>query len=162
MDRAEKAPESSTHVEAKVASLHVFIDLGVLSRHDYGLLEFIRDSTPTALPLTRENVDGEPYGELSDEDEKDTPPATPRHVTGFSPRDSDRERERQRLEQLILNDLDLKFDYRSSTPKQTSQPLPSEKVKAWREVMAYLFFRDAKLRFISVTAPWKRKQHYGC
>lgn len=133
MYKVEKAPEPSTRVEAKVASLHVFVDLGVLSRHDYGLLEFVRDSTPTTFPLTRENIGGEPYGELSDEDEKDTPPATPRHVTGFPQRDSDRQRERQRLEQLILDDLDLKFDYRSSTPKQTPQPLPSEKVNAWRE-----------------------------
>lgn len=158
MHRVENAPESSTHVEAKVASLHVFVDLGVLSRHDYGLLEFIRDSTPTTHPLTRENIGGGPYGELSDEDDKDTPPATPRHVTGFSRGDSDRQRERQRLEQLVLDDLDLKFDYRSSTPKQTPRPLPSEKVKAWREVMAFIFFRDAKLRSISVTVPSRRKQ----
>lgn len=138
--KGDKVPESRTHVEAKVAPLHAFIDLGaLLSGGDYGLLEFIRDSTPAALPLAKRDVEGELYGEISDEDEKDTPPATPRHFTGFPRRDSDRQHERQRLEQMVLDDLDLKFDYRSSTPKQPPQPLPSEKVKAWREVITHLF-----------------------
>jgi hypothetical protein len=57
---------------------------------------------------------------------------------------------------MVLDDLDLKFDYRSSTPKQSPQPLPSEKVKAWREVIAYLIFRDTKLRFDSTTVPSRR------
>ena len=135
----ERPSESRAQVEAKVAPLHAFADLGVLlSNLDYGLLEFVRGSIPTILPPTLENPNEELYGEISDEDEKDTPPATPRRFTSFSRRDSDRQRERQRLEQTVLDELDLKFDYRTSTPKQSSQPLPSEKVRAWREVMTHL------------------------
>ena len=139
--KSEGAPESRTHVETRIAPLHVFADLGaLLSCQGYGLLEFLQDSIPAVLPPpTKGDVSGDLYGEISDEDEKDTPPATPRHFTGFSRRDSDRQRERQRLEQIVLDDLDLKFDYRSSTPKQSPQSLPSEKVKAWREVIIYLF-----------------------
>ena len=114
------------------------------------------------LPPAKGSAGKDIYGETSDEDEKDTPPATPRHFTGFSPRDSDRQRERQRLEQMVLDDLDLKFDYRSSTPKQSPQSLPSEKVKAWREVIVYLIFCDMKLSFDSVTVPLRKKKPSNC
>ena len=138
--KGDKVTESRTHVEVKVAPLHVFLDLeALLSSKDYGLLEFIQDSGPTTLHLAKENTKGEPYGDRSDDDEKDTPPGTPRHFAGFSRRDSDRLRERQRLEQMVLDDLDLKFDYRSPTPKQSLQPLPSDKVKAWHEVTTHPF-----------------------
>ena len=137
--KGAKVPEFRTHVEAKFAPLHIFLHLGaLLSCQDYGLLGFIEDSIPATLSPVEENTEGESYGEISEEDEKDTPPATPHHFTKFSRRDSDRQRERQRLEQIVLDDLDLKFDYRSSTPKQSPQPLPSEKVKAWREVITHL------------------------
>ncbi|KAF9650852.1 hypothetical protein BDM02DRAFT_3092255 [Thelephora ganbajun] len=130
----ENVPELRTYVEARIAPLHVFVDLGaLLSIQDYGLLEFLQDSAPTALHPAKESASEELSEEISDEDEKDTPPATPRRFTDFSRMDSDRQRERQRLEQMVLDDLDLKFDYRSSTPKQSPQSLPSEKVKAWRE-----------------------------
>ena len=139
--KSDKPPESKTYMEAKVAPLHVFVDLGtLLPSQRYGLLEFIQDSIPKTPPPTKENTAGEPYGEISDEDERDTPPATPRHFTGVSRRDSDRQRERQKLEQMVLDDLDLKFDYRSSTPKQSPQSLPTEKVKAWREVTTHPVF----------------------
>jgi len=139
--KGEKVPESRTHVEVRIAPLHVFADLGaLLSSQGYGVLEFFQDSTPTALSPAKGSVSEGSYGEVSDEDEKDTPPATPRRFTGFSRMDSDRQRERQRLEQMVLDDLDLKFDYRSSTPKQSPQSLPSEKVKAWREVISVSHF----------------------
>ena len=155
-----ETPESRTHTEVRIAPLHVFADLAaLLSSQDHGLLGFLQDSTPTALPLVKENTSEDFCGEASDEDEKDTPPATPRHFTGFSHRDNDRQRERQRLEQMVLDDLDLKFDYRSSTPKQFPQPLPSEKVKAWREVIARLIFCDTKLSFHSTIVPLRRRKH---
>lgn len=161
--KGESTPASRTHVDTKVAPLHAFFDLGALfSSQDYGLLDFVRDSASTT-PLPAKVDTGEDlYGEISDEDEKDTPPATPRHFTGFSRRDNDKQRERQRLEQMVLDDLDLKFDYRSSTPKQSPQSLPSEKVKAWREVIPrpVLLF-DAKLRFDSVTVPLRRSNLSG-
>ena len=160
--KGEKAPELRTHAEVRVAPLHVFVDLGaLLPNQGYGLLGFLQDSAPTALSPVEGNA-GDFYGETSDEDEKDTPPATPRHLTGFSPRDSEKQRERQRLEQMVLDDLDLKFDYRSSTPKQSTQPLPSEKVKAWREVTIYLIFCDTKLSFDSITVPLRRRKLSNC
>lgn len=139
--KGDKVPESRTEVEVKIAPLHIFVDLGaLLPNQDYGLLEFIQDSTPVTFPPAKENAEGEPYEEISDEDEKDTPPATPRHFANFSRGGGDRQRERQRLEQMVLDDLDLKLDYRSSTPKQSPQPLPLEKVKAWREVIPLVLF----------------------
>ena len=151
--------ESRTHVEMKIAPLHIFADLGVLcSNKDYGLLEFLQDSTPASPSLAKGNVSEDLHGEISDEDERDTPPATPRRFTAFSRRDSDRQRERQRLEQMVLDDLDLKFDYRSSTPKQSPQSLPSEKVKAWREVIMCSIFCYTKLRFNSITVPLRRRK----
>ena len=161
--KGESVPASRTYVEIRIAPLHAFADLGtLLSSQDYGLLEFLRDSTPTTLPPPKDDVNEDLYSEISDEDEKDTPPATPRHLTGFSRRDSDRQRERQRLEQMVLDDLDLKFDYRSSTPKQSPQSLPSEKVMAWREVIIYPFFCHTKLRFNSITVPLRRKKPSNC
>ena len=139
--KGESTPASRTHVDMKLAPLHAFFDLGALfSSQDYGLLDFVRDSASAAPLPARVNTSEDLYGEISDEDEKDTPPATPRHFTGFSRRDNDKQRERQRLEQMVLDDLDLKFDYRSSTPKQSPQSLPSEKVKAWREVISHPVF----------------------
>ena len=161
--KGEKVSESRTHAEVKIAPLHIFFDLGaLLSSQDYGLLGFFQDTIPMTLPPAKGSAGKDIYGETSDEDEKDTPPATPRHFTGFSPRDSDRQRERQRLEQMVLDDLDLKFDYRSSTPKQSPQSLPSEKVKAWREVIVYLIFCDMKLSFDSVTVPLRKKKPSNC
>ena len=161
--KGEKAPESRTHAEVKIAPLHVFVDLAALiSSQDHGLLGFLQDSTPTALALAKGDTNEDFCGEISDEDEKDTPPATPRYPTGFSPRDSDRQRERQRLEQMVLDDLDLKFDYRSSTPKQTPQSLPTEKVKAWREVITCLLFCDTTLSFDSTIVPLRRRKPSSC
>ena len=161
--KGEKVSESRTHMEVKIAPLHVFADLAaLLPGQDHGLLGFLRDSTPTTLPLAKGNISEDFYGEISDEDEKDTPPATPRHFTGSPRGNSDRQRERQRLEQMVLDDLDLKFDYRSSTPKQSPQPLPSEKVKAWREVMACLISCDTKLSFDSTTDPLRRRGPSSC
>jgi len=159
----ENAPESRTRMEVKFAPLHIFVDLAAfLPGQDIGLLGFLQDSTPTTLPLAKGNTSEDFHGEISDEDEKDTPPATPRHFTGFPLRDSDRQRERQKLEQMVLDDLDLKFDYRSSTPKQSPQPLPSEKVKAWREVIACLIFCDTQLSFDSTTVPSRRRKLSSC
>ena len=161
--KGEKTPESRTHAEVRIAPLHVFFDLGaLLSSQDYGLLGFFQDTTPTALPPAKGGASGDVYEEIEDEDERDTPPATPRHFAGFPRRDSDRQRERQRLEQMVLDDLDLKFDYRSSTPKQSPQSLPSEKVKAWREVILYLDFCYTKLSFDSVTVPSRRRRLSSC
>ena len=161
--KGEKVLESRTHAEVRIAPLHVFFDLGVLlCGQDYGLLGFFQDTIPTVLPSAVEGTGKDIYGEIEDEDEKDTPPATPHHFAGFSRRDSDRQRERQRLEQMVLDDLDLKFDYRSSTPKQSPQSLPSEKVKAWRKVIAYLKFYVKKLKFDSVTVPSRRRRPSNC
>jgi hypothetical protein len=63
---------------------------------------------------------------------------------------------------MVLDDLDLKFDYRSATPKQSTQPLPSEKVKAWREVTIYLTSCDTKLSFDSITVPLRRRKLSNC
>ena len=58
----------------------------------------------------------------SDEEDEDTPSATPLPSSTFLRRGNQREQvqERKRLERLVLEDLDLGFDYRSSE----LEPLP--------------------------------------
>ena len=66
------------------------------------------------------------------EDDADTPPATPRAGMEFGMRSPEQQQEeRRRLEQLVLDDLDLGYDYRQ---KPKSEDPAAERVKDWRKV----------------------------
>lgn len=126
---------TSTKVEVNLVPLHAFLDFGLLeakgdkssSSHTAIFLEEL--STPT-LPPAVESEDDVGAGEDEEdpeEDDADTPPATPRvgGTYGFQRAERERENERRRLEKMVLEDLDLGFDYgQSASRKGTGQSAP--------------------------------------
>ncbi|EPQ58082.1 hypothetical protein GLOTRDRAFT_35556 [Gloeophyllum trabeum ATCC 11539] len=91
-------------VRIDIAPLHFFLDLGLFSLHigkpgESGLLSFLSEAT--SFEVNSPNV--EDTQDSDEEDERDwagetTPPATPRRIADV--RESERERERKRLEAL--------------------------------------------------------------
>lgn len=101
-------------VEMNVVPLHLCVDLDRLLG-DGSLLAFLDE----ILGAARSGSDhGEmEYEEIDDDEaEGDTPPATPRVAT-LRELERAREKERRRLERLVLEDLNLDIDYR--TPEKT-------------------------------------------
>ncbi|KAL4267314.1 Autophagy-related protein 2 [Pleurotus pulmonarius] len=115
----------SGDIEVKVVPLHLLLDLGQALQHG-GVLAFVGELYPV--------VDGPPRPDsgraMDDEDGSDssTPPATPRQHSRTA--EEFQERERRRLERLVMEDLDLdlKYDYRRERTKQSDSP----KAKAGR------------------------------
>ncbi|EKM55349.1 uncharacterized protein PHACADRAFT_208868 [Phanerochaete carnosa HHB-10118-sp] len=128
--RKGKNPESGIDVDVEVAPLHVFLDIpqilgeGATSEGNE-VLAFIDElSSPTGEVLGSSRDE-----EASDEEDEgeagmDTPPGTPRARQRYSSRQLEREREeeRRRLERLVLEDLDLGFDY-SQPPSRVEEGL---------------------------------------
>ncbi|GBE82158.1 Autophagy-related protein [Sparassis crispa] len=116
-------------VEVDFAPLHVFVDLGlVLTSGDrYGISEtlvFLEEIVfpeenarsfggESKLPVNNRSDAGDELEENAEDVE--TPPSTPRASNIFFLREQEREqeRERRRLERLVLDDLNLGFDYRN-------------------------------------------------
>ncbi|CAK5277669.1 unnamed protein product [Mycena citricolor] len=96
--RTTLAQRMSTSIEVAVEPLHLFVDLQLLA-DEMGVLAFLNEiAVPgggVAIPV-------------DDESDISTPPASP-HAR--------REKERQRLEQIVLDDLGLEADYRPKAPK---------------------------------------------
>lgn len=101
-------------VEVKVVPLHIFMDLGQALRYD-GVLAFLDEVVGSDVDASRSaKFDNDRSDDEVDgvDDYRNTPPATPRaHDL------REREMERRRLERLILEDLDLDFDYRGNQSK---------------------------------------------
>ncbi|KDQ60992.1 hypothetical protein JAAARDRAFT_31991 [Jaapia argillacea MUCL 33604] len=131
--------DGNVEVSAQVVPIHVFLDLGLLSGgsdKSGSLLDFLEDAftlpIPAAIPKEghtsdhRVDEDSRWQEEEGEEgsDGGDTPPATPRHMTV---RERERVQERQRLERLVLEDLELDVDYgnqgyRDKSPKHRGLP----------------------------------------
>lgn len=121
---------SSTKVDVELVPLHVFVDLDLVLEKDASgnmsqAMAFIDEvSTPSisraVVGDTKSQVEEEGTG--SDEEDADTPPATPRAPNRHGLRRAEREREdeRRRLERLVLEDLDLGFDYGHNTSHNTT------------------------------------------
>lgn len=110
-------------VHVALAPLHIFLDIGMLlSRQEDGkseAIQFIEELT--AAPSCQKP--GEPgetpqEGHVFEDVHEEERPRTPRAsgLRGLPDRETDQERERQRLEQLVLEDLDLGYDYREHRP----------------------------------------------
>ena len=106
------APSRDARADVRISlmPLHIFLDVGMaLSPDDQGksqVLQFIDELT--ASPKTDPKQDlGALDSEDNDTDEEERP-TTPRPDN----LENERERERRRLEQLVLEDLDLGYDYR--------------------------------------------------
>lgn len=138
---------SSTKVDVDLVPHHVFVDLGLVDgkgspeniSHAVAFIEEI--SAPSISPTlggdSGDNFD--PEGPVSDEEDADTPPATPRAggAYGFQRAERERENERKRLERMVLEDLDLGFDY-GHTPSHNVPSRSAHKVRMvyWPRVIS--------------------------
>ncbi len=112
---------SSTKVDVDLAPLHAFVDLGLLDgkgspENISHAVAFIEEISAPSIPPTVGGEDGDnfdPEGPVTDEEDADRPPATPRAggMYVFQRAERERENERKRLERMVLEDLDLGFDY---------------------------------------------------
>ncbi|KAI0345175.1 hypothetical protein BDW22DRAFT_1370943 [Trametopsis cervina] len=139
--RAEsKSPESGMDVDIQLAPIHIFCDTSLLLNRtkpaDLGepLLFLEEITTRDSHPSFSASVGEDESDEEDEEDDADTPPATPygqRRERSAREQERDRERERQRLERLVMEDLDLQYDYRQSVP-QKARPQVS-RVDSWHK-----------------------------
>ncbi|KAI0748137.1 hypothetical protein C8Q80DRAFT_1120684 [Daedaleopsis nitida] len=113
-----KENRDAAEIQVTLAPLHVFLDTGLmLGRKEDGkseVLQFVEELA-AAQSSTADRAEGaESPEEVYDEDDEDIQPSTPRisGLKGLPNRETDEERERRRLEQLVLEDLDLGYDYR--------------------------------------------------
>ncbi|KAJ6547632.1 hypothetical protein B0H19DRAFT_1221605 [Mycena capillaripes] len=104
----------STAVEVVVEPLHVFLDLDHASP---GILAFLDELTNRQEPPEAEGAHNDFSSEDSDEH---TPPASPRSRKTHGAKEQ--ERERRRLEKMVLEDLDLDLDYRAGVSSKNRSP----------------------------------------
>ncbi|EIW60338.1 uncharacterized protein TRAVEDRAFT_63914 [Trametes versicolor FP-101664 SS1] len=123
-------------VQVSLAPVHVFLDVGaMLSPAQDGkseLLRFVEELAGSRDPQQTQGLaDAEPMESDDDTEDGGSRPGTPRApgLRGF--REDDAERERRRLEQLVLDDLDLGYDYRKPTAQTQTTPR-SRRVKKSR------------------------------
>lgn len=124
--RKGKEPATGVTVDVDIAPLHIFADLSAVlgaEGEPTGVSETMRfldevsvsDITPASTGLAGDS------GDVQDEDDDaETPPATPRARQNFfqQQHELDRERERKRLEKLVMEDLDLEYDYGQATSER--------------------------------------------
>lgn len=105
-----------TDILVRIAPLHVFFDVDIMLEGG-GMLKFVDEVLAVEGSPTRDASDtsqgrGSPDDteeeSSASDDELDTPFITPKQL--------ERERERRRLERLVLEDLDLDIDYRTGAP----------------------------------------------
>ncbi|KAF9013883.1 hypothetical protein BDQ17DRAFT_1341670 [Cyathus striatus] len=116
-----------TSIEVSVAPLHIFMDIGLL--HDStGILKFIHEATEIPVSSNRDVDEGRNPKSHSDEDAMDiTPPTSPGlwNNDGFDTEQLHRER-------LILEDLDLGYDFNvqfEAPDKQKRKHMPPDNPK---------------------------------
>ncbi|KAI0670368.1 hypothetical protein C8Q78DRAFT_1035864 [Trametes maxima] len=112
--------EGAADLQVNLAPFHVFLDIGAaLSPTADGKNETLRfvdeligRGTPTPTPGSGADAreDEEEYGEEAEAE--GSRPGTPRASGAQILREREAERERRRLERLVLEDLDLGYDYR--------------------------------------------------
>lgn len=102
------------HVEVDMAPLHFFVDLGLALGGD-NVLAFLDDvvsSRKNLADCSRSDDEERDH----DEEHESTLPVAPEEQYK-----SEREAERQRLERLVLEDLDLDLDYRDNRPAKGAE-----------------------------------------
>ncbi|KAF7792955.1 hypothetical protein EIP86_004058 [Pleurotus ostreatoroseus] len=131
-----KAPTSSIQLQVDIAPLHVFADLSLVFGSEASVagtevLAFLQELSFTDTSNDPQTQEDEGEGEDEFEDD-DTPPATPRASSSYMTRKSERdeERERKRLERMVLEDLDLGYDYRQDAPAPSSRT-PGSQFHDW-------------------------------
>lgn len=149
--RKGKAPENSMLIEVDVAPLHAFCDLALVfgsgqTTGTNAALAFLEELSSSDVEGSGARADIAEEDDESDdeEDDEDTPPATPRASSPFTMRRPEREqeRERKRLERLVLEDLDLGYDYRHTTPEPITRQSAS-RFRSWPKVRTRVSLPDS-------------------
>jgi autophagy-related protein 2 len=148
---AADAESNEIEVDVKFAPVHAFIDMDLILGSKSGVNAFIdciNDARETTTPMNSpgDSLDNDEESEVPDEPSKDSPPVTPRmRPVGMPAREWERQEERRRLEQLVLDDLDLAYDYRqpprtasSSKLAHAGKPLP--KVSYYFQITSGIYF----------------------
>lgn len=140
--------EKSRTVDVKMASFRLFLDLGMIVKENL-LIHFVEDIASAIIfmpgkatdTVGNENILQPSLGELSEDDvdvENDI------HIQQISVHAKERE-ERERLEALVLEDLNLGMNYQRTG---SSQPEPSQQRPALHKrnvgALVYLLFSSLK------------------
>ncbi|KAI0362114.1 hypothetical protein OH77DRAFT_20625 [Trametes cingulata] len=119
-----RGEDSAPDVQISLAPLHVFVDAGaILSPTPYGkseALRFLDELASRKVEQTAETAAAVKPEYEDDTEEEGSRPGTPKASGLQTLRERDAERERRRLEQLVLEDLDLGYDYRQPEPSRPS------------------------------------------
>ncbi|KAG1803777.1 uncharacterized protein HD556DRAFT_1330227 [Suillus plorans] len=107
-----------TDILLRIAPLHVFFDLDIMLEGG-SILKFLDEILAVEGSPIR-NTSGTPQGHssLDDTEERDSASDDELNYPFMTPKQLERERERRRLERLVLEDLDLDMDYRTGAPSR--------------------------------------------
>ncbi|KAA1471103.1 hypothetical protein DENSPDRAFT_858705 [Dentipellis sp. KUC8613] len=147
--QSDRTPRpDGNQVTVDILPLHIFLDLGLLASDDSHANEIFSYINLLANPASGPPKNFKPAMPNSqpadlggDEDHNDessdehTPPATPQARRAMRAREQakQRERERKRLEKLVLDDLDLSFDYRKDDLPKPATSSRAKSKKSARE-----------------------------
>ncbi|KAI0797999.1 hypothetical protein C8Q75DRAFT_709658 [Abortiporus biennis] len=151
-----KTQAVSSELKVDIAPLHLMVDLSILlDRSDSGgkseFMKFVEQVLTSGVsPRQSYDDDDDSLDGRDEDDEADTPPATPRQTEHMK-----REQERLRLERMVLEDLDLGFDYAGLNSSQKKKSGPLHSTKAHRQRVSYA-------SVVSVNLPMIRMQIRGC
>jgi autophagy-related protein 2 len=104
------------HVEIGVIPLHIFLDLGLALGSDH-VLTFLDHAISSRTSATDSSCGDNEECDRGEKEEENTFPITPQERNKM-----ERETERQRLERLVLEDLDLDLDYRDNQTTKAVGP----------------------------------------
>lgn len=143
-----KDPETVIDIDIEVAPLHLFVDVPQIlgdgtSFERSEVLSFVDELRSVIADDLSSPRKEERFSEDEDETEDDeikTPPGTPRARQKYSHRQVEREREeeRRRLERLVLEDLDLGFDYGQTAPEAKKGLRDATPTRARRKVSLHV------------------------
>ncbi|KAG1878016.1 hypothetical protein DFJ58DRAFT_753708 [Suillus subalutaceus] len=105
-----------TDILVRIAPLHVFFDVDIMLEGG-GVLKFLDEVLAVEGSPTRDASDTfQGRSSLDDTEEEDSASDDELNTPFITPKQLERERERRRLERLVLEDLDLDIDYRTGAP----------------------------------------------
>lgn len=108
----------STDILVRIAPLHVFFDVDIMFEGG-SMLKFLDEALALEGSPARDASDtSQGRSSLDDTEEEDSASDDELNTPFITPKQLERERERRRLEKLVLEDLDLDIDYRTGAPSR--------------------------------------------
>lgn len=121
---------SSTDITVRIAPLHVFFDVDIMLEGG-GMLKFLEEILAQGSP-TRDAAEmsqwPDPLDNAEEEDSTSNDELDVLNAPFMTQKQLERERERKRLEKLVLDDLELGIDYRTGAPS-SRQRLHNKRAK---------------------------------